>query len=368
MIRAEDSHGIPGYSKCPIQFGNESEISIIFDVTNDYSNLLKYITLGQLNVCDLNVLSQYIHTSLNNTIQHFYSSALDICLCINNGSCLKNIKVETFPGAKISLSMRLICYNKSSCSVTTYLIISQKKKQLILNGSNTFSLQYNPQKHECTDIQLAVLVLCERILRIEEHLIFFVYDENQDVFTKRIPIKIKTCPIRFSLINRACICNPFLKAQNKFSCDIDSTSITIPKKSWLGFISLNKHEFVGFSVVCPPGYCKDGVSVVNVMEQDSICESNRRGVICGGCNEGFSVVFGPDVCSSCNSNLWLLVVVVFIMLGIILVLCLFYLQLTISTDLIGGIIFYANMVWISFGFILPISSEYNYILKIVFHF
>ena len=92
----------------------------------------------------------------------------------------------------------------------------------------------------------------------------------------------------------------------------------------------------------------------------------RGGVICGGCNEGFSVVFGPDVCSICNSNLWLLVIGVFIMLGILLVLCLFYLQLTISTELLGGIIFYANMVWISFGFILPISSEYNYILKILF--
>ena len=54
------------------------------------------------------------------------------------------------------------------------------------------------------------------------------------------------------------------------------------------------------------------------------------------------------------------------MMGILLVLCLFYLQLTISTELLGGIIFYANMVWISFGFILQISSEYNYILKIVF--
>ena len=362
MIRAAD--GILDYSKCPIQFGNESEISILFNVTNDYSNLFKYIIIGQLNVCDLNVLSQYIHTSLNNTIQHFYSPAIDICFCINNGSCLKNIIVETFPGAKLSLSMRPICNNKSSCSVTTYIIISQIKKLLILNGSKTFSLQYNPQKHECTDIQLTVL--CEWNLRIWETLIFFVYDENQDVFPRMIPIKIKTCPIGFNLIKGACICNPFLNAQNKFSCDIDSTSITIPRKTWLGFISFDENEFIGFSLVCPPGYCKDGVSVVNVMEQDSICESNRRGVICGGCNEGFSVVFGPDVCSSCNSNLWLLVIVVFIMLGIILILCLFYLQLTISTELLGGIIFYANMVWISFGFILPISSEYNYILKIVF--
>ena len=358
MIRAAD--GILGYSKCPIQFGNESKINILFNVTND---LLKYIIIGQLNVCDLNVLSQYIHTPLNNTIQHFYSPALDICFCNNNGSCLTNIKVETFPGAKLS-PMCPICYNKSSCSVTIYITIEQKEKLLILNGSNTFSLQYSPQKHECTDVQLAVL--SEQNMKITGYLAFFVYDENQDVFSRMISIKIKTCPIGFSLINGACICNPFLKAQNKFSCDIDSTSITIPKKTWLGFISFDKNEFVGFSLVCPPGYCKDGVSVLNVMEQDSICESNRRGVICGGCNEGFSVVLGPDVCSSCNSNLWLLVIAVFIMLGIILVLCLFYLQLTISTELLGGIIFYANMVWISFGFILPISSEYNYILKIIF--
>ena len=54
MISAAD--GILGYSKCPIQFGNESEISILFNVTNDYSNLFKYIILGQLNICNLNVL------------------------------------------------------------------------------------------------------------------------------------------------------------------------------------------------------------------------------------------------------------------------------------------------------------------------
>ena len=94
-----------------------------------------------------------------------------------------------------------------------------------------------------------------------------------------------------------------------------STSITIPNTTWLGVVSINQNTSIlypsshdgnttfGFALVCPTGYCKPGITEVNMTEQDSLCQHHRTGVLCGGCEDGYSLVLGPNECQICNSNL-----------------------------------------------------------------
>ena len=197
-------------------------------------------------------------------------------------------------------------------------------------------------QHECTPLSLTTLYH-----PIPANLKFDLYDHNCDFYRIEIPVEFKDCPLGFYVLNRCCECHPFLHKYHQFQCHIKTASISIPKQSWLGFVPFNGNKSFGFSSLCPSGYCKDGISTVNMTEQDSICESRRTGILCGGCAKEYSVVLGPDICRICNSNLWLLLIAVFIALGVFLVLGLFYLQLTISTQLLVGIIFFANITQVS---------------------
>ena len=82
-------------------------------------------------------------------------------------------------------------------------------------------------------------------------------------------------------------------------------------------------------------------------EQDSLCLHHRTGVLYGRCEDGYSLVLGPDECQICNSNLWLLMIPVFAVSGIAMVIVLFCLRMTISNQLLGGIVFYVNMTEVS---------------------
>ena len=101
-------------------------------------------------------------------------------------------------------------------------------------------------------------------------------------------------------------------------------------------------------------------------EQDSLCQHYRTGVLCGGCEDGYSLVLGPDVCQICNSNLWLLMILVFAVSGIMLVIVLFCLRMTISNQLLGGIIFYVNMTEASLRTAVLHQHTYGFILNIIF--
>ena len=190
-----------------------------------------------------------------------------------------------------------------------------------------------------------------------------------------------TCPAGFLLsdLKSECVCHELLTIYKIIhNCNIDTTSITISNTTWLGVVSVNQNTSIlypsshngkttfGFAPVCPTGYCKPGITEVNMTEQDSLCQHHRTGVLCGGCEDGYSLVLGPDECQICNSNLWLLMILVFAVLGVVLVIVLFCLRMTISNQLLGGIIFYINMTEVSLRTVVLHQHTYGFILNIIF--
>ena len=98
-----------------------------------------------------------------------------------------------------------------------------------------------------------------------------------------------------------------------------------------------------FKYSCPFDYCKPYAINVSKNSQDEQCNFNRTGILCGACPKGLSVVLGSSKCLSC-SNLYLLLLIPFVLAGLLLVVFLIVCNLTVSEGTINGLIFYANVV------------------------
>lgn len=179
-------------------------------------------------------------------------------------------------------------------------------------------------------------------------------------------VVFKPCPMGFKVSSEYkyyCKCSPFLqKLKFGITCEIDRTEINLPHLSWFGSgSSFNSSE--AFSLYCPFPYCYTNgmTSFDSITSIDPLCRDNRTGIMCGQCKEGLSQVFGSYACMKC-SNIWLLSIIMYLFFGLFIVLLLFYTKLTISTGLLGGIVFFANLSAISLH--LDMLSEDIYTLPI----
>ena len=180
--------------------------------------------------------------------------------------------------------------------------------------------------------------------------------------------QILPCPIGFAISEtnkHACTCSPFLKnLKSEIVCDIDKAVVQLPPMSWFGKgVKYNSSE--AYSSICPPDYCSIGhTTSYNATLPDPLCKYNRTDVMCGQCQPGLSQVFGSFECIEC-SNLWILTVIGYMVVGIVIVLLLFYMKLTIASSLLGGIIFFANLSAVSLHMNLLSSNPYTFPVRIL---
>ena len=123
-----------------------------------------------------------------------------------------------------------------------------------------------------------------------------------------------------------------------------------------------------YAPVCPTGYCTRGLNRVDMTRLHHLCWGHRTAVLCGACDEGYSVVLGSEQCLYCTSDVWFEVVVIFATAGLLLVLLLFCLHTTISSKLLGGVVFYANMTDLEVSMRTAVlhTSTYGRALDVVF--
>lgn len=169
-----------------------------------------------------------------------------------------------------------------------------------------------------------------------------------------IPVDLEQCPFGFQLSNLSGICDCVqLFAQNNIQCDIEEGLFIKPKLYWIGRTKFEDNNIPACAVRCPRGYCQRRSHVS--LSFDNQCNGSRTGELCGQCKLGLSMQFGTTDCKKC-SNYWLLTIVLYILSGIILVVCLFLLRLTITEGLLGSILFYAQLFSINIG-LLVFSNE-----------
>ena len=180
---------------------------------------------------------------------------------------------------------------------------------------------------------------CELFLTVSP----FLY-EIYEVFD----VQLLPCPIGFTLQNGVCKCDPLLPTGID-TCYIDQSAIRRPANTWISYTQSGNSKYLISD--CPMDYCLPFSSNVNLLHPDTQCQFNRSGILCSQCQPSLSMVFGSSRCIKCT-NVHLLISIVIIVVGIVLVVFLYLLNLTVTKATISGIILYANIISINYSVFL----------------
>ena len=170
----------------------------------------------------------------------------------------------------------------------------------------------------------------------------------------KIKLQVLPCPLGFDLPGplqlQACVCSPLLK---KFTqqCYINDLSIERSNNNfWVAQSSNDTLIIHGFR--CPFDFCKNISINVTLTDPYVQCDFNRTGILCGECNEHYSVALGSLHCIVCNSS-YILLIIPFAIIGIILIAGIYLLNLTASTGMLSGLLFYANVIQANYQAFFP---------------
>ena len=289
----------------------------------------------KLGIDVLRSISKYDHTS-----EAITSQPIRTCLCTENHELdctTRNLTVsDKSAGQTINLLGTVVdqdnnpkaSYIRAGYNETTAELGKGEGRRE--TGSNCSALSY----HIFTRNNLATLILQPEGIC-----------ESSNFSSVTVYIKVKSCPRGFEQIDDQCECDKRLS--NRFRgivCDINADTITTKESTtWLRY----DEHYLKVQGNCPLDYCQDtsGNSLENPDEQ---CANNRSGVICGACQDNYSIGLGGSKCLQCTSNfplIWL--IPVFAVAGVALVALLLVCNMTISHGTLNGIIFYANVVSIT---------------------
>ena len=119
--------------------------------------------------------------------------------------------------------------------------------------------------------------------------------------------------------------------------------MTINKNNWIGVYNDTLPALDSF---CPLDYCSSTINKLSLGRPGDLCSGGRTGILCGHCHGNYSVIFGSSQCQVC-SDMWLITLVMFAVLGVLLVASLFFLNLTVTQGTLYGLIFYANIIQVN---------------------
>ena len=121
----------------------------------------------------------------------------------------------------------------------------------------------------------------------------------------------KGCPVTLGNHSMHCICDQAHKKYEIELCTItkrESVQITCSANEtfWVGY---NQSDVLVFHPRCPFDYCVNHIVHFTLDNIDMQCAFNRSGLLCGACNEGYSLGLCTFQCMKCSNdnNLALLV-------------------------------------------------------------
>ena len=122
-------------------------------------------------------------------------------------------------------------------------------------------------------------------------------------------------------------------------CDTSDGTVTKNKTNWIGVYN---NTLPALASTCPLDYCNTTINKLSLGKPGDLCSGGRTGILCGHCHDNNSVIFGFSKCQVCT-DMWLITLVMFAVLGVLLVAALFFLNLTVTQGTLYGLIFYANI-------------------------
>ena len=312
-----------------------------------------------LSVCDLNnTFWDFVSSESVNTTKSFFSYKKKVSFCKNHVysslsgySCSYSNTINVYRGQIFNVPLMIAddCCFPSSVEYIEAKIKSplqfkhrpiQKYRRLCYNYSYTlkggFGLK-TPSTIEFSTPQLGITPLS-------------------------LTVNIEECPIVYKEDSESgeCVCHDILKSHN-VQCTPSNKSLHIPAQTWLGEL-WNESESIAVQNDCQ--YCKtEEMDLIIPIDSNKLCISNynRTGIMCGACVSNYSLLLGGYECADCSGSTYkgILLFLAFIAIGIVLVLVLLGLDLTVSTGMVNGLIFYSNIVYLNSDTMLPITRGEN---------
>ena len=293
------------------------------------------------------------------------SDAVRVCFCENETALCNQTKLSRnkSPGESFSVNVMVVGQRQGK---TPGIILAQffgYKHDTIHLGGNEQTAKVKPS---CVALNYTVYSKKENFTA---NLSLNVPESTYTVGYSVVELNITRCPLGFVLDSYTCTC--ISKLQNlSIICSSKEHTIKRPSGLWIGYNTPNNSKInasqSGDIIVhhCPLLYCKPTATDIkayqNDIDQDSQCYLKRRGLLCGQCQLGHSVVFGTPRCIDCSNYTWydtLGITCGFCLAGVLLVVFLIGFNFTVTEGTINGFILYANIVEACQNTYFPLRSS-----------
>ena len=301
--------------------------------------------------------------SVDNGIQEFSSRPERLCFCNDSEFraefCGGDLRIARFVIPGEIFTMHLIPVDKINNPVSSIQYAQLSTPELQLPSSQAIR-QLNGQKCELVTFQIHGPENGNGDLNLYA-------DIGELAIT--VNVTLRSCPPGYSIGSQKgllkCSCDTYVTSTLSTSCNSSSYTIMRPGNSWIGASAIDhiNASDVVYVPTCPIGHCSEDLTNVDLRIPDMICEPGRTGILCGACKPGLSIVFGSNDCHEC-SNYWIFTIIAYAVLGVLLVVILFVLNLTVTQGTVIGLIFYANIVSIN-SHVFNLSKAQNFMFVFI---
>ena len=252
----------------------------------------------------------------------------------------------------------MVAVGQRDGTVSSTVRSTARTDTVIFYDINLLDHEYLQQTNNiCTKLNYTVFAL-------SQHVVLVLHPEGSPC-SKYIDGKLyiavnlnQTCPPGFNISEfaRSCVCEPRL-AQYTNQCNITNGLGRLTRDSsqtfWVGYDNTSQELIL--HPHCPLDYCVNDAKVIPLNATDMQCDYNRSGLLCGQCNEGYSLLLGTSQCRKC-ANIYLLLLIPFALMGVALVFLLLVCKLTVAAGTLSGLVFYSNIVGVNRTIFLPVRS------------
>ena len=323
-----------------------------------YGGGIDHCTLTGLNSYSSGeVFDRLVHIEDDNTTSNISSDPFRVCPCDTNKqpNCGKLLEdqpmLSVYPSETLQISVVAIGQRNG---IVPALIASD-----IRGNSRPLSYQTGQQTTKtCTTVNYTVFSQQNVTLELYANDLCRTFG---DKFVLQLDIN-QTCPPGFSINQEkdSCVCHRTLQ-QYTNNCNITNGRGQITRNSdntfWVGY---NQSHGLTVYPHCPFDYCTKDTMNFTLDDLDKQCANDRSDLLCGHCKEGYNMVLGTFQCKPSKqcSNLYLLLLIPFALMGVALVFLLLVCKLTVATGALSGLLFYANIVGVNRTIFLPVESTY----------
>ena len=301
--------------------------------TDQYSsaceNVASYFTITPLpqDLNDIQVLSFPTYVQI--------CGCSDLDLCNITGQHIGT--VTTYPGGTVRLNVTSVDDGNNLSPGVVYA------STIGTNGDTTTTITLGPGQ-EAQQIGTVCGTIEYQIYGPEMASLNLALSTYPGSFPIIIEVELLPCEPGFIYVSSSstCGCSPFLTSLGMV-CDTSDGTVTINKNNWIGVYNNTLPALASF---CPLDYCNSTINKLSLGRPGDLCSGARTGIICGHCHGNYSVIFGSSQCQVC-SDMWLITLVMFAVLGALLVAALFFLNLTVTQGTLYGLIFYANIIQVN---------------------